>query len=255
MTALLPIRDPASLESNEIDGSVSVSGEVRVGSGNFIGAGVSLRGPIELGSNNYIAAGVRIGGLSRERIEASHRLGDPHPVEQATVAIGDRTMIFENVVIHKPMFAETSIGSGVEIGAQSVVAHDCVVRDGAVLSPHVVLGAYVTIGERANLGLNSAVHNRVVVGGLSMCGLAAAVVGHVRPCGLVYGNPARLSGINAVGLRRSGIEKEEDEAILESLRQGTAYASGIAGPLFRQFEADLTRWPSSKGEVKWSTPV
>lgn len=238
---------------NRIDPSATIRDEVVLGDGNFIGAGTVLEGPIEIGDNNYIAGGVRIGGPSRERLHAHHRLGDPIEPAAAWVRIGSDCTIFENVVVHKPMLAETIVGDRVELGAAGVVAHDCVIRADAVLSPRTALGAYVTIGAGANLGLGTNVHNRVAVGAYAMCGLASAVVGHVPPAALVYGNPARLAGVNRVGLSRAGLDDLVIGAAEKALR--SPVTNGYPKELesyFKEYLEDQSRWPTSKVAVKWN---
>lgn len=236
---------------NQIHASAVIEGRVEMGSNNIIGPGAVLLGPVRIGSENYIGPGVSIGGISRERLEPSHRLAEPLPADRSYVVIGDNSMIFDRAVIHKPMFEETRIGDGVEIGAHVMVGHDCVLRDHAVLAPHVALGAYVTVGWRATLGLGSAVHNRLAIGALAMCGLSSAVVAHVPPGSLVYGNPARIHGPNGVGLARYGLESDEIAALLGALRGNGSAPRPWLRRHAEDYLADRTRWPNNKGEAKW----
>ncbi|MCU1355891.1 MAG: UDP-N-acetylglucosamine acyltransferase [Acidimicrobiales bacterium] len=205
-----------------------------------------------IGNNNYIAGGVRMGGTSRERIHAHDRLGDPIDIERAWVRVGDECTVFENVVIHKPLLTETLVGDRVELGAGTFVGHDCTIYAGAVLSPHTATGAYVSVGVGANLGIGTKVHNRVAIGAYAMCGLASTVVGHVPPGGLVYGSPARLGGVNRVGLSRHGFQPSVIDAAEAALRQldGTLYPAELSGFAATFLEA-TSRWPTSKVLVKW----
>lgn len=236
---------------NTIHPSAILHGQVELGTGNLIGPCVTIQGPVTIGDNNYIGPGASIGSISRERLDSSHCLADPLPPELSTVVIGNNNMIFDHAVIFKPIFEETLIGNHVEIGAQAIIGHDCVIRDHVILSPHVALGAYVTIGSRANLGLTSAVHNRLTVGGLAMCGMASVIVGHVPVGALVYGSPARVHGPNAVGLIRAGFLESDVAMVLASLNGDVVEFGDTLRELVRQYLVDLRRWPTNKKEVQW----
>ena len=241
---------------NDIHPSVVLQGDIHLGDGNIIGPGVTILGPVIIGNNNYLGPGVSLGGISRERLNPSHRLGDPLPGDASAVILGDRNMIFDHAVVHKPMFTETRIGNGVEIGAMSVVAHDCIVRDYSILSPHTCLGAYVTVGARANLGLGTGVHNRLTIGGYAMCGMGSVVVGHVPPSALAYGNPALIHGVNHVGLTRANFRDNEIAAMLTVLRDGTKDDLPPELEAARSiYAADVRRWPINKKEIRWSLPA
>ncbi|MET8692037.1 hypothetical protein ABZV65_05765 [Streptomyces bauhiniae] len=238
---------------NRIHPSAVLVGQVELGSDNVISPGVTLQGPVVMGDGNYLGPGVSVGSFSRERLEPSHRLADPLPPEESAVVIGTGTMLFDHAVVFKPMFEETRIGDGVEIGAHTTIGHDCIVRDHAILSPRVTLGAYVTVGARANLGIAAAVHNRLTIGGLAMCGLAAAVVGHVPPGALVYGNPARIHGVNTVGLSRAGHSEHEVETVLAFLRGRPSQFQDELRIVVAQYQQDSRKWPTPKKEVRWTT--
>ncbi|MFG1896791.1 hypothetical protein ACGFIP_22550 [Micromonospora zamorensis] len=236
---------------NSIHPSAVLQGPIEMGHGNVIEAGASLIGPISLGNHNYIGPGASIGAISRERIESSHRLVEPLPADVSAVVIGDGSMIFDNAVIHKPLLAETRLGDGVEIGALSMVGHDCRIRDFAILSPRVGLGGYVTVGKWANLGLGSSVHNRLTIGAFSMSGMSSAIVGHVPPGALAYGNPARIQGANRVGMERAGFSADEIGDVLRRLRGEEISLKPQLSEVFADYDADRRNWPTSKTEIRW----
>ncbi|MFC8092540.1 hypothetical protein [Streptomyces sp. NPDC057301] len=238
---------------NTVHRSAVLEGHVEIGSNNVIGPGVTIQGPVIMGDGNYIGPGASVGSVSRERLEGSHRLADPLPAEESAVIIGSNTMLFDQAVIFKPMFKETRIEDNVEIGAHVIVGHDCTIGESAILSPHVALGAYVTVGSRANLGIASAVHNRITIGGLAMCGMASAIVGHVPPGALVYGNPARIHGVNSVGLARAGFPEPEIETLLAFLRGHPGKPGNDLREIIEQYRADVQKWPTGKKEVRWGT--
>lgn len=89
------------------------------------------------------------------------------------------------------------------------VAHDCVIGDNVVLVNGVSLGGHVTVDSRAFIGGHSAVHQFCRVGSYSMTGGGSMVVQDVPPFVMVQGDRATVSGLNVVGLRRSGFNAEQ----------------------------------------------
>jgi UDP-N-acetylglucosamine acyltransferase len=68
------------------------------------------------------------------------------------------------------------------------------------------LGGHTVVGDGANVGLSAVVHQRMAIGGGSMIGMGAVVTKDVPPFAVVYGNPARIAGVNRVGLQRAGFD-------------------------------------------------
>jgi UDP-N-acetylglucosamine acyltransferase len=66
----------------------------------------------------------------------------------------------------------------------------------------------VEIGERAILGGLVGIHQFVRVGKLAMIAACSKATQDVIPFSSVFGSPARLYGLNSVGLKRAGIASE-----------------------------------------------
>jgi UDP-N-acetylglucosamine acyltransferase len=88
---------------------------------------------------------------------------------------------------------------------QVYVAHDCVLGDGVTLASSVLLAGHVEIGAHANLGLGTVVHQTRYIGAGAMVGMGSVVTRDVPPFAKVFGNPAVLRGVNAIGMERRGI--------------------------------------------------
>jgi UDP-N-acetylglucosamine acyltransferase len=86
---------------------------------------------------------------------------------------------------------------------KSHLAHDCALGNGVTFGCSVMLAGNVTIGAGANLGLNAVVHQGRSVGIGAMVGMASVVTKDIAPFALAYGSPARVNGINKVGLERA----------------------------------------------------
>jgi UDP-N-acetylglucosamine acyltransferase len=197
---------------NSIHPTAIITGDVTMGTGNTIGPHVVISGPATIGSDNWIGTGVVIGAPPEIRSFV-------HPTETAGtspgegVVIGDRNVIREYVQVHQGWRSATLIGSRTFIMNQSYIAHDCRIGDDATLASSVLLAGHTTIAESANIGLGASVHQRTFVGSGAMVGMGAVVTRDVPPFGKAFGNPARLHGVNEVGMERSGISGDAIEAV------------------------------------------
>lgn len=189
---------------NAIHPTARLSGDVRLGAGNTIGAFAVITGPVEIGDDNWFGSGVVIGAPPEVR-------GWPHPTDAENpssgngITIGDGNVVRENVQIHQGWKGTTRVGDGTFIMNQSYLAHDCIVDDGATLASSVLLAGHVHIGANANLGLGTSVHQFRTIGRGAMIGMSSAVTRDVPPFAKAFGNPAVVRGANIVGMERSGI--------------------------------------------------
>jgi UDP-N-acetylglucosamine acyltransferase len=131
--------------------------------------------------------------------------------EPTETFIGARTQLREHCTIHRG----TVTGSGItRVGADCLlmavvhVAHDCALGDGVIVANNVVMGGHVSIGDHAVIGGASALHQFVRIGRGAMVGGVSGVEADVVPFTTVMGNRAYLSGLNLVGLKRRGVERE-----------------------------------------------
>lgn len=189
--------------SNTIHPTAILSGDVALGSGNTIGANVVITGPVTIGDDNWIGVGVVIGAPPEVRSFEHPRR--PEDMTGGGVLIGSRNVIREYAQIHQGWKGQTQLGDDIFVMNQSYIAHDCQLADGVTLASSVLLAGHVTLGTGANLGLGAVVHQRVRIGGGTMIGMGAVVTRDVPPFAKAYGNPARVHGVNNVGMERGGI--------------------------------------------------
>jgi UDP-N-acetylglucosamine acyltransferase len=212
---------------NSIHPTALISKDVVLGSGNTIGAHVVITGPVTIGDDNWIGTGVVIGAPPEVRSwPHSNALAgaDTDSAAGNGVMIGHRNVIREYAQIHQGWKAETVLGSDIFLMNQVYVGHDCRLGDGVTLASSVLLAGHVNVGRAANLGLGASVHQRAVIGEGAMVGMGAVVVRDVPPFAKSFGNPARVQGVNTVGMQRSGASA----ASIDSL--ASAYAEGSATP-------------------------
>ncbi|CAN5313596.1 acyl-ACP--UDP-N-acetylglucosamine O-acyltransferase [soil metagenome] len=135
-----------------------------------------------------------------------------HKGEPTVLEIGDRNVIREHVTMHTGTVAGggvTRIGSDGLFMVSSHVAHDCQVSDKVVFAASATLGGHVKIEEGVFLGGLCAVHQWNRVGRFAFVGAGTIVTKDVIPFGSVWGEVhARLEGLNLVGLKRRGFNRD-----------------------------------------------
>ena len=152
--------------------------------------------------------------------------------EASELIIGENNLIREYVTLHpgtKVGNMKTIIGDNNLFYVGSHIAHDCVVGNNVILANHVGVGGHVSIGDYAYLGGYSAIHQFVRIGDHAIIGGGTAITADVIPFGLASGPRGALHGLNVVGLRRRGFEKDS----LAHLKK--AYANIFTGEgLFKE---------------------
>jgi len=188
-------------ESCRIGPFAVVEEGTRIGRGTQIAAHATIKRFSKLGKDNLVCEGAVIGGLPQDFKFQNC---------ESYVKIGDRNVLRECVTVNRSTApgASTLIGNDCFLMAYSHVAHECELGDRVVMANAVQLAGHVTIGNRAFLSGGVVVHQFSRIGELAMVGGNAKVEKDVPPYCLVDGIPARLRGLNLVGLRRSGIVRE-----------------------------------------------
>jgi UDP-N-acetylglucosamine acyltransferase len=143
--------------------------------------------------------------------------------EETRLDIGARNVFREFVTIHRG----TAGGGGVtRIGDGNLfmnfvhVAHDCHVGNQTIFGPHATLGGHVTIADFVNVSAGSAVHQFCRVGAYAFIGGYSVITKDALPYGRTVGSrPARVFGLNLIGLKRRGFNDDT----LKKLRAAYRY--------------------------------
>jgi UDP-N-acetylglucosamine acyltransferase len=205
-----------------------VEADAVIGQGCKLAGRTTIKGHTILGRDVVVGEGAVLGGLP-QHINPPERPG--------RVIVGERTVIRENVTIHRAMATEgeTRVGSDCLMMAGSHAAHDVRVGNRVIITNNVLLGGHVQVGDRAVLGGAAAVHQFCRIGRLAMIGACAKVVQDIPPFVLTDGEMAMIVGLNKVGLRRSGMTREEIDDLKAAYR--LIYRRGY---LFEEMVAALT---------------
>ena len=172
---------------------------------------VSLSGPSRIGAGNQFFSFAAIG----QRTQDLKYAGEPTHLE-----IGDGNTFREFVTVNRGTApgASTRIGSRNHFLAYCHIAHDCTVGSDVVFSNNGTLAGHVTVEDHVILGGFTAVHQFCHIGKLAMTGGCSKIVQDVPPFMIADGNPARVRGINKVGLERHSISAEAARALKEAYR-------------------------------------
>ena len=200
----------AIYSNSEIHSSAELGKDVRVGPFSTIGRRVKIGDRTEIGPNVYIEADTVVGSDCRIFHGASIG-GDPQIAGVrdivSFVEIGDHTIVREFVTIHRSgnQNKKTIVGKSCLIMAYAHIAHDCVIGNDVVLVNATSLSGHIIVEDRAFISGMIGAHQFVRFGKLSMTGGMSRIVKDILPYSTVEGNPARLIGANAIGLKRAGI--------------------------------------------------
>lgn len=206
--------------------SAIVSPKARLAENVRIGPFVVIEDDVEIGpgteimASAYIANGARIGSECRifpGAVIAMEPQDLKYANEPTTAVIGDRTTVREYATVHRGTTATgtTIVGSDNLLMAYTHVAHDCRVGNHIIISNVTHLAGHVEIGDWVTLGGMVKIHQFCRIGLYSMIGAGTKIVKDVPPYVLLDGNPARIPGVNKIGLQRRGFSAEQIRDIIE----------------------------------------
>ena len=174
----------------------------RIGDGTKIEAFVRIKPCVAIGRNCHIFENAVLGSDPQDRDFGG---------EVSYVRIGDDVVLRENVTVNRATGEglETYVGSGSLIMEGCHLGHNVRVGEHCTVSNKVGFSGHVEVGDYAVVSGLTGFHQFVKVGPYAMVGGLAKVVKDVPPYSLVDGHPARVYGLNVVGLRRRGFSQED----------------------------------------------
>ncbi len=214
------VHPDAKLGEGVIIGPGAVIGEnVVIGDGTQIGANVVVGGWTTIGKNCEIYPGAAV-GLEPQDLKFKG--------EKSFCNIGDGTVIRECVTISRATGEgeETRIGNNCLFQACTHIAHNCLVGNNVIMSNCAGLAGHVVVEDRVVIGGIAGVHQFVKIGRNAMVGGMAKVVQDIPPYVIADGQPARVIGLNSVGLSRAGISEEVRHDLKQAFR--IIYRSGYS---------------------------
>ena len=219
-------------DATDIDPTAVVHPTAVVGEGTTIGPHATIGPQVRLGANCCVGASAVIDGWTE--------IGDDTEVfpfasiglipqdlkfrgEETRLVIGRRNIFREFVTINRGTRGGggvTSIGDRNVFMAYVHVAHDCHVGDDTIFGPHATLGGHVAVDDFANISAGSAVHQFCRVGKHAFIGGYSVVTKDALPYAKTVGSrPARIFGLNVIGLERRGFQP----AVIAKLKRSFRY--------------------------------
>ena len=224
-----------------IDSKALIGNNVKIGPYSIVGPNV------EIGSDTIVHTHVNITGNTKigkkNEIYPFCSIGTPpqdlkYKGEKNSLIIGDNNKFREYVNINpgtEQGGSITKIGNNNLFMVYCHIAHDCMIDDNIVLANNVQVGGHVSINKNAIVGGSCAIHQFSRIGEFAMIGGMTGVLSDVIPYGLSLGNRNFLTGLNLIGLRRSGISNQ-DIKIIQS-----AYDIIFRNETFRQNIENLSQ--------------
>ncbi|MCS7223094.1 MAG: acyl-ACP--UDP-N-acetylglucosamine O-acyltransferase [Armatimonadetes bacterium] len=188
-----------------------VEDDVVIGDGTVLEPFVVVRRYTRLGRDNRIYTGTVLGGEPQD-----HKFAG----ERSYLIIGDRNIIREHVTIHRATGEDkaTQIGDDNLIMAYCHIGHNCVLGHQISIASYSGISGHAHIESQVTIGGMTGIHQYVTIGKLAMIGGMSKVVQDVPPFMLADGRPAKIVGVNVVGLRRATIPPSVREDLHEAYR-------------------------------------
>jgi len=214
----------------DIHPSAVVDPKAEIGDGTFIGP-FCLIGP-------NVKLGAKLKLYSHIVVEGDTEIGDQTEIypfasighipqdkkfsgEDSRLVIGSHNRIREHVTMNPGTEGGgmvTGVGSNGLFMAGSHVAHDCIIGDHVIIANNATLAGHCVVEDFAILGGLSAIHQFVRIGAHSFIGGMSGIENDVIPYGMAIGNRAALSGLNIIGLKRQGFDREQIHSLRKAYR-------------------------------------
>lgn len=202
-----------------VDPKAKLADDVQVGPFAVVGPEVELAAGVELRAHAYVGGRTTLG--ERTRVFPFAALGEEpqdksFSGETTELVVGRENVIREHVTVH----VGTRRGGGcTRIGDDNLImngvhlGHDTCVGSHVIIASFCALGGHAAVEDYAVVGGLSGVHQHARVGESAMVAAMSGVTKDVPPFALVSGHRARVSGVNAVGLKRRGFSEETRSAV------------------------------------------
>ena len=156
----------------------------------------------------------------------------------------DLKFVGENVTINRGTAAKgrTVVGSGNLLMEGVHVAHDAIVGNQCIIGNGTKLAGETIIDDKAILSAHVLLHQFCRVGSYVMVGGGTRSSQDILPFSMIARDPAAFCGLNVVGLKRRGFDRETIDNIhrtYQIILQGT----GLLKDLLEQVENEIPQSP------------
>ena len=214
------IHKKAKLAENvEVGPYVVIDEFVSIGAGTKVGAHCVITGHTIIGKECRIFSSAVVGSPPQDL---------KFKGEKSYLEIGDHNTIREFCTINPG----TGKGGLTKIGSHNLfmayvhVAHDCTVGNHNIIANCGTLAGHVAVEDHILVSGLAAVHQFVRIGKLAIVGGCSKVVQDIPPFATADGHPARVYGLNLVGLRRNNVSRQTIKELDRAFK--ILFDSGIA---------------------------
>ena len=222
-------------ENCEIGPFCYIDRNVVIGDNNTLMNSVTVLYGARIGNGNRFFPGCVIGAIPQDLKFRG---------EETTAEIGDNNTFRENVTVNRGTAAKkrTVIGNSNLLMESVHIAHDDIVGNECIIGNGTKLAGEVTIDDRAILSANVLVHQFCRIGSYCMVGGGTRSAQDILPFSMIARDPAAYCGLNTVGLRRRGFDRDITENIhraYQIILQGT----GLLKDLLLRVEEEIPSSP------------
>jgi UDP-N-acetylglucosamine acyltransferase len=197
-----------------------VSEKAQIGKNSVIGPFTIIEEDVVVGDNTHIQAHVFIGngttiGNNCKVFHGAVIGHNPQDIKFDTsiktkTVIGNNTTIREYTTIHRGTNATglTSVGDNCLIMAYCHIAHDCRLGNNIIMANSTQLAGHVTVNDWAIFGGAVLIHQFVSIGCHTMLQGGSKLPKDAPPYTVIGRDPARVEGLNKIGLKRRGFTNE-----------------------------------------------
>ena len=207
------VHDGAVIDASADIGPYCIIGpNVKIGAGTRLIAHVVVDNHTTIGEHNTIFPYASVGGQPQDL-----KFGG----EEARLVIGDHNTIREGATLNIGTAGgdmQTTLGNHCLMMAYSHLAHDCQVGNYVVLANSVALAGHVTVHDHVIIGGLAAVHQFCRIGRNAFIAGGTMVAQDVPPFCIAQGDRAQLAGLNIVGLKRGGWDRERIGALRDGFK-------------------------------------
>lgn len=229
------------MSNDHISPAAFIGPGVELGERVSVGPGAVLLGPCVVGDDVFIGAGAQI-GAPPEMSDQLQNVAWSGDLAHAGVRVEAGAVIREGAVIHQGSYRATTVGAGAWVLNRAYLAHDVLLGAGSTVSAGVSIGGHCVIGERVNIGMNAAIHQRVFIGAGCMVGMGTPLTRDLPPYVKAYGSPARIHGLNSIGMQRHGIDDAQITALQHAYAQGDLLLDAEGAEWAGDFAAIVAQW-------------
>ena len=229
-------------DSVEIGPYCVIGPDVEIKENTYVGPHVIIEGKVEIAANCKLVAACSIGLPPQDISYAGENTG---------VKIGEGTVIREYVTIHRAVKEGfTIIGKNCFLMNCVHIGHNVKLGNYVIIANSSILGGYIEVEDYVFISGLSAIHQYCRIGESAMVGGLTGARLDLPPYFIADGRPAKIRGVNKVGLKRRGIKPDVRIEIERAYK--LIYQSGLnTTNAIEKIEKELNQYPEIKNIIEF----